>query len=48
MKKIASKALAGGSEEKDMDAVITDETGRSVFIIQGKFRKEVGKKLRED
>ncbi len=42
---IAAKALAGVSNDKGVDAVLLDETGRSVFIAQGKLRKDVGKKL---
>lgn len=38
----AITALCGGPRDKDVDAAFIDEPARIVFVIQGKYRKEVG------
>ena len=40
----ATAALCGGSRDKGVDAVLVDEPARIVFIVQGKYRKEVAAK----
>jgi hypothetical protein len=40
----AARALAGGANDKGVDAVLVDESSESVFVIQGKFRTKVGAK----
>ena len=40
----ASAALCGGPGDKNVDAVFVDEHARIVFVLQGKYRKEMPKK----
>src|SRR5437762_423180 len=40
----ATAALCGGPRDKNVDAVFIDELARMVFIVQGKYRKEVAVK----
>lgn len=40
----AADALAGASNDKGVDAVLIDDNSRTVFITQGKFRENPGKK----
>ena len=40
----AARALCGGPCDKGIDAVLVDDDTRNVFIIQAKYRLEVGKK----
>jgi len=42
--RLAAEALSGGSWDKNVDAVFIDEPARIVFILQGKYRKEVSTK----
>jgi AIPR protein len=42
---VAAKAIAGASNDKGIDAVYIDHKARAAFVVQGKFRKEVGRKL---
>lgn len=46
----AVNALTGGSGDKDADAVVFDDRAKTVFIIQGKYRKAIGgtKESRKD
>lgn len=37
----AVSALCGGSRDKDVDAVLIDNTSRKVFIVQGKYRNKL-------
>ena len=37
----ATAALCGGPRDKNVDAVFIDEPARMVFVVQGKYRKEV-------
>jgi hypothetical protein len=41
----AEKALCGGPKDKNVDAVFVDEAAKIAFLVQGKYRKEVGAKL---
>lgn len=40
----AVSAVTGGSGDKSVDAVLVDHKARAVFLIQGKYRKVLGKK----
>lgn len=42
--KQAAEALCGGSGDKSLDAVLVDDDAKMVFIIQGKYRKQIGTK----
>ena len=37
----ASDAITGGSRDKDVDAVYTDDSVQTVFVVQGKYRQKV-------
>lgn len=37
----AISALCGGSRDKDVDAVLIDDSSRKVFIVQGKYRNKL-------
>jgi AIPR protein len=38
---LAISALCGGSRDKDVDAVLIDDSSRCVFIVQGKYRNKL-------
>src|SRR6266851_2452011 len=38
----AAKALSGGSKDKGVDAVLFDDETKTVFIVQGKYRRGIG------
>ncbi len=40
----AAQALCGGPHDKGVDAVLIDEPARIVFVVQGKYRKELSAK----
>lgn len=40
----AAAALCGGSGDKSVDAVFVDDAARIVFLVQGKYRKDLGAK----
>jgi hypothetical protein len=40
----AVKSLTGGAGDKDADAVFFDERAKIVFIVQGKYRKDIWEK----
>lgn len=40
----AARALAGGPNDKGIDALLLDESSESVFLVQGKFRATIGRK----
>jgi hypothetical protein len=40
----AVKALCGGPHDKGIDAVLIDESARIVFLVQGKYRKDLSAK----
>lgn len=37
----AISALCGGSRDKDVDAVLIDDSSRKIFIVQGKYRNKL-------
>lgn len=41
----AVSAVTGGSGDKSVDAVLIDHKARAVFLVQGKYRKALGKKV---
>jgi hypothetical protein len=41
---LASQAIAGGPNDKGIDAVFVDHKARAVFVIQGKYRQQIAKK----
>lgn len=40
----ATAALCGGARDKGVDAVLIDDPARIVFLVQGKYRKEIAAK----
>jgi hypothetical protein len=40
----AAKAITGGAKDKCIDALLIDDTTRSVFIVQGKYRQKLAEK----
>lgn len=40
----AAAALCGGAGDKSVDAVLIDDPARIVFLVQGKYRKDLGAK----
>ncbi len=40
----AVTALTGGAKDKGIDAALIDDAARAVFLIQGKYREELGAK----
>jgi hypothetical protein len=40
----AAAALCGGAGDKSVDAVLVDDPARIVFLVQGKYRKDLGAK----
>src|SRR5438093_12380779 len=40
----AAESLVGCSNDKCVDAVVFDDDSRAVFVVQGKYRKELGEK----
>lgn len=40
----AAKALAGASNDKGVDALLVDDKAKTVFVTQGKYRRNAGKK----
>src|SRR5262245_19912896 len=42
--KDAVGALCGGAGDKSLDAVLIDDDAKVVFVVQGKFRKQIGAK----
>jgi hypothetical protein len=42
--KDAAAAICGGPRDKGIDAVLIDEPARIVFLVQGKYRKELATK----
>ncbi|MFV2057882.1 MAG: AIPR family protein [Thiohalomonadales bacterium] len=41
---VALKAVAGGANDKNMDAIYVDDVVRSVYIVQGKYRRNFNKR----
>jgi len=41
---VAAKAVTNGPKDKGIDAVLVDDSSRSVFVVQGKYRHEIGVK----
>ncbi|BCO30071.1 hypothetical protein TspCOW1_01740 [Thiohalobacter sp. COW1] len=42
--RLAAEAIAGGPNDKGIDGVFVDDKARSVFVLQGKYRHQVGNK----
>jgi hypothetical protein len=40
----AAAALCGGPRDKGVDAVLIDDPARIVFVVQGKYRRELAAK----
>jgi hypothetical protein len=40
----AAAALCGGAGDKSVDAVLVDDAARIVFLVQGKYRKDLSTK----
>ncbi|MCX7407191.1 MAG: AIPR family protein [Planctomycetales bacterium] len=40
----AANAITNGSNDKGIDALLIDETSRTVCVVQGKYRQKVGEK----
>jgi len=41
---LATGAVIGGPHDKSVDAVLIDDHGKMIFILQGKYRQEIGAK----
>jgi AIPR protein len=44
---VAARGLVGGSGDKNVDAVVVDDSASTVFLIQGKFRLSINKKAED-
>lgn len=42
--RLAAQAIAGGPNDKGIDGVFVDDKARAVFVLQGKYRHQVGNK----
>jgi len=38
----AAEAISGGARDKGIDALFIDDAARAIFVVQGKYHKEVG------
>lgn len=41
----AAEAIVGGSRDKGVDAILIDDAARAVFLVQGKYRKNLDGKV---
>lgn len=40
----AAESITGGSKDKGVDALLVDDAARAVFVVQGKYRKQLASK----
>jgi hypothetical protein len=41
----AAEAIVGGARDKGLDAILIDDAARAVFLVQGKYRKNLERKV---